>query len=301
MSSSQTACPICSEASKSHLLDRPDYEYGIPTRLAYHRCTNDFCGLVFADPIPADLILSFYAVYSTHDLQLPAQTTFLTRHARRVSMQETINAIGSNPSSAILDYGCGNGQFLKQLREAGFINLTGYDFDRKARAVASEIGASVADCDNDLAALGPFDVITMNHVIEHLVSPAADLARLSTLIKPGGRIIIRTPNARSALSRVLGSAWRGWETPRHIHLFSPESIRKLMQRQEVAHLTIEKVITSNAMFFGMFHESLRHPAWASRLGKLTRHALAFISYGALSSANRVRGTIGEELVIVLRA
>ena len=294
------ACPVCGGDTKECLHDRPDYEYAVPTRLSYHRCSNDHCGLVFANPIPISQVPSFYSVYSTHDQQLSGKVTFLSRHARRIFMREAADTIGGNFAAKILDYGCGSGQFLSELSDAGFKNLTGYDFDQKAREAARSSGAHVVDDEDELTAMGSFDVITMNHVIEHLVDPITSLSRLSCLLNPGGRIIIRTPNARSALSRVLGAAWRGWETPRHLHVFTPKSIDKIMLLPELAHRMTSRFGTSNAMFFGMFQESFRLLVWASGGGKIVRHLLAFSSFGILSLINYAHEGLGEELVVELR-
>lgn len=295
-----TKCPACESAALGCLHKRPDYEYGVTTRLAYYRCEWNRCGLVFAFPIPVELIPSFYAAYSTHGQTSQRRTNFITRLARRTSMRETTDAIGCDPAGSILDYGCGDGRFLSQLREAAFVNLAGYDFDPNARYAARQLGARVVDDESELQALGPFDAITLNHVIEHLVDPVADIARLSKMLNAGGRIVLRTPNTASALARLFGDAWRGWETPRHLNLFNPESAVTSLSKAALEHLVIERISTSNAMFFGMFHESIRSRAWASKLGKLSRHAAGFALYVCLAVANIFSGRLGEELVVVLQ-
>ena len=83
-------------------------------------------------------------------------------------------------------------------------------------------------------------------------------------------------------------------------MFNPHSIKKLILMRELAHLSIKKIGTSNAMFFGMFHGSFRRRVWSSKAGKVARHALAFATYPVLSGANLINGGIGAALLLLLQ-
>jgi len=287
-------CPFCGHSTEPVLRRRPDYEYGVSVQLDYHRCLS--CGLVFADPIPVEAIPSFYASYSTHGQLAQVRRSLLVRVARGAALREFTSLASARRDEPILDFGCGDGSFLAELRELGYERLTGYDFDPHARRAARGGGAHVAEREEDLLAHGPFAVISLNHVIEHMADPAQGLRRLGTMLRPGGRLVIRTPNAASLLSRSLGDQWRGWETPRHLHVFTPLSVRALARLPALSDLRLVRVFTSEAMYLGMFHESLRGPFWRSAGGKLIRHASALASWGALSLANMIT-PVGEELVL----
>ena len=73
-----------------------------------------------------------------------------------------------------------------------------------------------------------FDLITMNHVIEHLHDPLDDLAACYRLLKPGGRIWIETPNIQSYGHKSFGANWRRLETPRHLVLFSRKTLYRAL-------------------------------------------------------------------------
>jgi 2-polyprenyl-3-methyl-5-hydroxy-6-metoxy-1,4-benzoquinol methylase len=293
-------CPLCATNANPFLQGRPDLEYGVPQQLHYFRCTSRDCGLVFAHPIPEELIPSFYGQYTTHLEQSPARTTVLTRWSRQRTLRDAASAIGPpDHGGIILDYGCGNGQFLRELKDFGYRQLAGYDFDPKARDAARRVGARVVDSEEELGALGPFRAIVMNHVVEHLANPVADLRRLSHLLAPRGRIVIRTPNCGSGLCRVFGSGWRGWETPRHLNIFNPRSVNKMLQRAELSSLTIERTTTTNTMYFGIFHGSFHRKSWLTAHGKMARHLIAFATYPLLTAFNRLHGGIGEEVVAVV--
>lgn len=277
-----TNCKLCGSKSVACLQDRPDYEYGVPQKLDYLRCTS--CKLVFASPNPTPQdVQRFYEQYSTHK---QARLTLLGRMARRKTLRETCKAIGGDKTVGILDYGCGNGGFLKDLAIAGYRNLSGYDFDPNAVAAATSLGikatADIADV------TGPYDVITLNHVIEHFIDPVEELKTLAGYLAPGGKMVIRTPNDRSLMARLTGDSWRGWETPRHLNIMNKTALPEVISR---AGLETAHCYNSKAMFFGMFHESFRGAFWATLPGKLFRHFASFLLWP-------IPG--GEETVAVAR-
>ncbi|MEN3036859.1 MAG: class I SAM-dependent methyltransferase [Candidatus Methanosuratincola petrocarbonis] len=75
-----------------------------------------------------------------------------------------------------------------------------------------------------------FDAITMNHVIEHVPDPIGTLKECCRVLKPGGKLVVVTPNIGSMGYQVFGEHWRGLEVPRHLHLFSPRSLRTCAER-----------------------------------------------------------------------
>ncbi len=83
-----------------------------------------------------------------------------------------------------------------------------------------------------------FDVITLNHVFEHLSRPAEAMAELHRILKPGGKLIIGVPQYRTPLFKLLGSRWIQLDTPRH--LFIP-STGNMEQYAKKAGFTIDKV------------------------------------------------------------
>ncbi len=287
-------CPFCRASSSPVLRRRPDYEYGIPVQLDYHRCGA--CGLVFADPIPVEDIPSFYASYSTHGQHTQGKQPLLARASRGVMLREFASLVPTDKDEPVLDFGCGDGSFLAELRGMGFKRLVGYDFDPQARRAARLVGAQVAESEAELPGLGPFAVITLNHVVEHMVDPPRDLRRLGSMLRPGGKLVIRTPNASSVLSRSLGEAWRGWETPRHLHVFTPASVRAMARLPALSELAMTRLFTSESMYLGIFHESLRNGFWRNPAGKLARHAAALVSWAGLTAVNAF-APVGEELVV----
>ena len=132
----------------------------------------------------------------------------------------------SGKKGRLLDIGCGNGEFLLQASSAGW-DVVGVDFDAKAVETARTLdldirhgGVEIIDSTAD-----QFDIITMAHVIEHLHDPVEALRACLKLLKPGGSLWIDTPNISSDGHRIYGAHWRGLEPPRHLVLFTVESLR----------------------------------------------------------------------------
>lgn len=302
---SRTRCPLCGCTSLNPILDqRPDYEYGVNVRLTYATCQDTVCGLVFAIAIPSiEIIQKFYTNYSTHSEYRPSRITSLIislglRNRKRYlkSLFLGTDIAGHN----VLDYGCGGGDFMSDLVRLGVGSVVGYDFDPEACACARERGLIVFCSESEFRAVGLYDYVFLNHVVEHLSDPISDLAALALSLKPGGRLIIRTPNSRSFLARLFGRGWRGWETPRHLHIFNTQSIQQLVARIDPSELTVVKAVTSNAMFIGMFHESFHADFWrASAAGKLLRHVACFAVLPIAYVANTLWKNLGEEVAVVI--
>jgi SAM-dependent methyltransferase len=73
---------------------------------------------------------------------------------------------------------------------------------------------------------GKYDVVAMSQVIEHVPDPATLLRECRRVLRPGGRLVLSTPNARSVAHRTYGRHWRGLEPPRHQHVFSPAALER---------------------------------------------------------------------------
>lgn len=129
----------------------------------------------------------------------------------------------------LLDVGCGNGDFLVNAKEAGWM-VTGLEPDAKAAKAAQERGLDIVVGVIDALAeqSSVYDVITLSHVIEHVHEPRQLLQSVHRLLKPGGVVYIDTPNINSLGAELFKKNWRGIETPRHLVLFTQSSLEALL-------------------------------------------------------------------------
>jgi SAM-dependent methyltransferase len=150
----------------------------------------------------------------------------------------------------LLDVGCGSGVFLKRMQELGW-RVEGVESDpQAARRVACEgIPVHVGD----LAALklksDGFDAVTMSHLIEHVADPLALLRECHRILKPGGRMVVVTPNSASLAHRLYRSAWMHLDPPRHLHLFNSQTLARLA---ELAGFVEKELWTSPRDAAGVF-------------------------------------------------
>jgi 2-polyprenyl-3-methyl-5-hydroxy-6-metoxy-1,4-benzoquinol methylase len=106
---------------------------------------------------------------------------------------------GLAAGSRVLDAGCGNGTFGRQLAQRGF-DVCGFDLSadgiKNARTLDTGGRFEVASAYDNLLELfgGPFDAVVSMEVVEHLYDPQTFARRLHEALKPGGRLVISAPH-----------------------------------------------------------------------------------------------------------
>ena len=139
----------------------------------------------------------------------------------------------------VLDVGCATGDFLKVAREHGW-EVMGVD-PSSARADAEAAGISLVGTTVDDAKVAPggLDLVTFWDVLEHLADPVAALRRARDLLRPGGMIALTVPDGSSALARLTGRRWFGYQTAgEHLQFFSRRSLNLAL---ELAGYRVEAV------------------------------------------------------------
>jgi 2-polyprenyl-3-methyl-5-hydroxy-6-metoxy-1,4-benzoquinol methylase len=257
------SCPVCGSADRDILYaGLEDRLYNAPGKWNLYSCGN--CRSSYLDPRPSiETIQIAYGQYHTHTEQsvLPASELHGLRRLKRVLANGYKNwkfGTSLEPSSRfgilaafllpaqraildrqyrhlprrqqrgrLLDIGFGDAGFLENAHAAGW-SVVGTDMDptvvQNARARGFDARLGTVD-----VVRGPFDAITMSHVIEHLHDPVAVLRTCYELLSPGGTLWVETPNIDANGRRRLGSDWRGLEPPRHLVLFSRASLMQIVR------------------------------------------------------------------------
>jgi 2-polyprenyl-3-methyl-5-hydroxy-6-metoxy-1,4-benzoquinol methylase len=111
--------------------------------------------------------------------------------------------------------------------------VRGSDFDPQAARTARTTHGIEVDV-GELATIAypdrAFDAVTVRHVLEHVPEPIAFLAECWRILRPGGRLVIVTPNIDSLGHRYFADRWRGLEQPRHLFLYGSAPLRVLFSR-----------------------------------------------------------------------
>lgn len=141
-------------------------------------------------------------------------------------------------NSRILDVGCGTGGLLRRMQRYGFNDLSG--FDPYTPTEIEEPGFQIRRA--ELAqARGPYDLIMMHHVLEHLADPLKALSEAKTKLSPKGKILVRIPVAASESWRAYRQDWFNLDPPRHLLVPSTEGMGKLAERSglRIAHTSYD--------------------------------------------------------------
>lgn len=145
----------------------------------------------------------------------------------------------------LLDIGCGNGAYLLQMRALGW-EVAGIDIDEQAIAACRARGLPVflGTLEECRFPDESFDVVTMNHVIEHVPDPLRLLRECRRVLSPGGYLALVTPNLESLGHTVFRENWLGLDPPRHLCLWEMATLRNCIQRED---FRILKCYTRSAM------------------------------------------------------
>jgi SAM-dependent methyltransferase len=131
--------------------------------------------------------------------------------------------IGFQSSQRILDYGCGSGLFVEFLRTSGVSRAFGYDLFESGYSDQKALAES-------------YDLVVSYDVIEHADDPRQFMHALSRLVRPGGVLVIETPNAdHVSLSRPGNPLLH---PPYHRHILSRRMLLALGREQD---LTVQHI------------------------------------------------------------
>jgi O-antigen biosynthesis protein len=183
-----------------------------------------------------------------------------------------------DPPGRVLDVGCSTGYLAERLQQRGS-TVIGIDMDERAAELARRFCEAVYVGDIETMELPfepeSFDAVVCGDLIEHLRDPQGVLARLRPLLRPGGRLVLSTPNIANwamRLSLLFGrfryTEW-GILDRTHTRLFTRKTLRECLEaagyRIQVFDHTVPVPVLSTPRVEGLAH----------RLGALRPSLLAY--------------------------
>lgn len=196
------------------------------------------CGLVQQNPQPdPSFVLARYdETYRDYEVERQHDYAHLERLALAdlgfdaIASEIAARARSEGRAPSFLDVGCATGRLLSLLQAEGW-RCAGVE----PCTSAAEYGRRTYGLDIRATTLeqvgfpgASFDVVHASHVIEHLNDPASFLSEARRILRPGGKLLITTPNRVGFQARLLGARWRSVIYD-HLYLFSRQDLRSLIE------------------------------------------------------------------------
>jgi SAM-dependent methyltransferase len=278
----EVRCNLCQSSDQEFLFNRTDLALGLAGTFSMVRCRS--CGLIYMNPRPTISAIGYYypSSYEIFNLQDTESGSAQANWSRSYQLNKRCKAIIKHKKSGrILDVGCATGQFLHQMRLFG-------QWERKG----VELIPAVAEQGRDRYGLdihagmfeeagypeAYFDVVSMWDVMEHVHDPAGTVREAARVLEPDGILAMSLPIGDSLGAKVFGRYWVGYETPRHLHVFTRETLTQLLEQNGFRFVEETVLYGSNYAFadsvrftlrgngaprwmYGGVHWFLRHWVW----------------------------------------
>jgi SAM-dependent methyltransferase len=289
-----------------------DRQLGLPGAFVFGRCDGCRSGVLTVRPTEQALARYYPEDYAPYGRRVErAQRSLPGRIVRRILLlvpavlpdaaAKLEPELRRGAGRRVLDVGCGDGRHLARDVAAGW-DATGVDFSSIAVEHAQRRGLDVrlGTIFRDDLERESYDLIRVSQVIEHVPDPIAVLRRARELLVPGGRVHISTPNLGSPSASLFGPYWWGLDSPRHLVVFTPASLRAAANDAGLA-VELER------------HEVMPSDFWASVAYWLTeRHGRRPVDYRSLKTHLGLRTSLyplwwllaragrGERMHMILR-
>lgn len=219
-------CALCNADRHILLYKASDADHITQELFSLVKCRN--CGLVYINPrLTKDEYDKFY--YEEYYGPTKIFFNYLMNVCNRIILLSKTRKIEMfKKRGCILDFGCGNGNFLFAMRKRGWET---YGVE-PCQSILRKLGN-----DNIKSNLEEFqfpdkyfDVITLWHVFEHLLEPKKILRNLHRFLNEDGILFIALPNFHSLEARISKKKWFHLDLPRHSYHYSPETITRMLDK-----------------------------------------------------------------------
>ena len=201
----------------------------------YRQCV---CGTFYVNPMIKESTLKLiysnkgpYALYRKRFIVNKNKKNLRMSKINKRKVEQVLKVL-KNKNKKLLDFGCGDGGFLKVCKSYGMKNLSGIDIKYSSKEKFNNM--SFFHSLNDLNKSHKFDCITLWGVLEHLNEPIKFLKLVSTFLKRGGHIILEVPNSDSFLMNYVAihqkKLNRFLEPGRHLYFFSKKFLEILSNK-----------------------------------------------------------------------
>src|SRR5271165_5021252 len=196
------------------------------------RCNR--CGLMYASPRAK---VPDYVEIATYD---PAFDPFRPDDSRTLKERLQVNDYDRTRAllnrlypqrGRLLEVGSSLGYLLDVFKKDGWDVMGVEPFYQACRHSREELGLEVKNAILETAGLpdASFDVVLLNHVIEHIDDPLRTLRLVNRILKPAGHFVIETPRYDTLMFKLLGRRERSLACSGHIYFFTTQTLKNLYE------------------------------------------------------------------------
>ena len=234
----EVACPICKKEQMCipfRTVKEVDKTYNV------YLCEMCKVGVTIPIPSPGELSSlyssgTYRSASGKRFVGLVETGAYLARQLRRKRIEKYIR------NGRILDIGCGRGVFLNVMKKKGW-TVAGTEYERNiAESITKNYNIHVVTGNPGDWGFPPgsFDVVTMNHVLEHMSDPEIAIDDCSRLLVRGGLLVVAVPNITSLQSSLGKHLWFHLDIPYHLYHFSEEGLASLLEKYNFNLLKIRR-------------------------------------------------------------
>lgn len=199
--------------------------------------------------------------YPNYDAVRDSMRSYFKQQLSRIKIEADQN------NGVMVDIGCGPGMFLDEARSSGF-KVVGVDISQEVAELAWErykIPVRVGEFEKILFKNQKFDVITSFQTFEHVRSPIKFLNKAYKLLKPGGILLVTTPDADSLWRLVLGNRWFSYRHLEHLYFWKRSNLSKALDQVGFEGITF---FTDSWRKYSLAEMLLLMSAYGGRFGQM---------------------------------
>ncbi len=207
------SCPVCHYKEQKEVLKKQDF--------SLLKCRN--CHLVFLDDSHEKDVKQYNYYRDRINLEKAELYNSITE-SRYLELLEKIECYRKR--NEILDVGCGEGHFMSVAKTNNW-KVTGIEKAVYAIEICKKFNLNRVYSDLLHLKKDHYDVVTMFEVLEHLKQPNEYLIKINEILRPGGVLIISTPNFNCLTRKLLKNRW-SLINKEHLIYFTPYTIKSLL-------------------------------------------------------------------------
>ncbi len=227
-------CPVCKASEFNTVLTASDWLVS-KEQFDVLACKN--CSFRFTQDAPSESNIGPYYdtdSYVEHSDSNKGLVFQIYHFGRKLMLNRKLKLIRrASKGKELLDVGSASGYFLNHMKVNNYA-VTGIEISPKARELCKtkfniETFSPEALINNDLGK--NFDLITMWHVFEHVYTYDEYFNSFKALLNTDGKLLIAMPNYRCLDAKYYKEYWNGYDVPRHLWHFDPESFKTFAENR----------------------------------------------------------------------